>query len=317
MAGRHDHHRHPHGSGAAVTIAARRRALVVALVANAALFVGQLAAALVFGSLALLADTAHLATDVVALALALVAHRIALRPATARTTYGWERAEVIAGVANAILLAAATVWIAVEAIGRFSSPHHIDGAGVAVVGAVGLVVNAGSAVVVGRASGGNLNLRSAFWHLASDAIGSFAVVVAGVVEAVTDTTWVDPAVSLLIAALVLAAAWGLVRDAMDVLMERAPAGIDPDDVAATLAAEPRVSAVHHVHVWSLGSETAALSAHVVLAGEPSLHDAQLVGNDLRELLAREFGIDHATLELECHDCADTVHGPIPQGAPER
>ena len=286
----------------------RTRALTVALGANGILLVVQVVAALAFGSLALLADTAHLATDVVALVLALVALRIATRPAVARTTYGWERAEVVAAVANALLLVGASIWIAVEAIDRFSNPHPIDGIGVAVIGAVGLLVNAGSAVVVARASGANLNLRGAFLHLASDAVGSLAVIVAGVVEATTGAGWVDPATSLLISILVVGAAVSLLRAAMDVLMERAPSGLDPVTIGDALAESDDVEAVHHVHVWSLGSETPALSAHVVLRGEPTLHDAQLVGNDLRALLVDRFGIDHATLELECHDCADTVHG---------
>jgi cobalt-zinc-cadmium efflux system protein len=175
------HHHHAPASAAATSPGARRRALTIALAANGALLVVQVVAAIAFGSLALLADTAHLATDVLALALALGALLLSARPASARTTYGWERAEVVAAVANAILLGAASVAIAVEAVDRFSNPHTIDGVGVALVGVLGLVVNAGSAAVVARASGANLNLRGAFWHLASDAIGSAAVIVAGVV----------------------------------------------------------------------------------------------------------------------------------------
>ncbi len=234
-------HQH-HGRGAADTSPTshhrRQRALAGALIANSGLFVAQLLAAIAFGSLALLADTVHLATDLVALTLALIAQRIALRPAADRTTYGWERAEVIVGVANALLLIAATVWIAIEAVERFSSPHPIDGIGVAVMGAVGLVVNAGSAIAVARTSGGNLNLHGAFLHLASDAVGSFAVIVTGLIEAGTGATWVDPATSLLIAALVLGAAWSLLRSALDVLMERAPAGMDPDAIGLALGNSP-------------------------------------------------------------------------------
>jgi cobalt-zinc-cadmium efflux system protein len=251
----------------------------------------------------------------VALGLAYVALRLAERPASARTTYGWERAEVLAALVNAALLVAASVWIVWEAIGRFSDPTTVDGVGVAVVGTLGLVVNAGSAWLVARVSGRNLNLRGAFLHLASDALGSFGVIVAGVVVAVTGSTWIDPAISLAITALVLAATWSLVRDATSVLLEQAPRGMDPEAIETALLADPRVEAVHHVHLWSLGAETPALSAHVVLAGEPTLHDAQLVGNELRAALDAGFGIEHVTLELECHDCADRVHtvaGAIPR-----
>ena len=166
-----------------------------------------------------------------------------------------------------------------------------------------------------RVSGQNLNLRGAFLHLASDALGSFGVIVAGVVVALTGSTWIDPAISLAITALVLVATWSLVRDATAVLLEQAPRGMDPEAIETALLADPRVEAVHHVHLWSLGAETPALSAHVVLAGEPTLHAAQLVGNELRAALGTEFGIDHATLELECHDCADQVHtvaGSVPR-----
>lgn len=301
----HQHHHTPATSDAGP--AARRRALAIALIANAGLLVVQVVAAVAFGSLALLADSAHLATDVVALALALVAAILSARPASARTTYGWERAEVLAALVNAALLIMASAWIVYEAIGRFSDPQPVDGTGVAIVGALGLAVNAGSAWIVARVSGANLNLRGAFLHLASDALGSLGVLVAGIVVAVTGSTWIDPAISLAITALVLLATWSLLRDATSVLLERAPRGLDGEEIEAHLLADPRVEAVHHLHLWSLGSETAALSAHVVLAGEPSLHAAQLVGNELRAGLADRFGVDHSTLELECHDCADTVH----------
>ena len=299
---------HHHAGGGDTSPAARRRALTIAIAANGALLVVQLIAALAFGSLALLADTVHLATDVVALVLAFGAQVLATRPASTRSTYGWARAEVLAGLANAVLLVAASTWIAVEAAERFSNPHPVDGLGVAILGAIGLAVNAGSAVIVARSSGTNLNLRGAFLHLASDAVGSLGVMIAGIVVVVSGATWVDPTISLLITALVLVAAWSLLRDATSVLLERAPRGLDGAAIEAALLEIATVAEVHHVHVWSLGSETPALSAHVVLHDEPSLHDAQLVGNQVRALLADRFGVEHATLELECHDCADTAHG---------
>ena len=300
---------------AAATPAARRRALTFALTANAALFVGQLVAALAFGSLALLADSAHLATDVIALTLALVALRLASRPSSTRASYGWGRAEVLAALGNAVLLVAASGWIVWEAVHRFSNPESINGTAVAIVGAVGLAVNGTSAVAVARVRGGNLNLRGAFLHLASDALGSFGVIVAGVTVAITDADWIDPVISLAITALVLGSTWSLVRDATSVLLERTPRGVDVDAIEAALNAQSDVEAVHHIHVWSLGSESAALSAHVVLRGEPSLHDAQLVGNRLREEIQDRFRITHATIELECHDCADTVHESAPSPRP--
>jgi cobalt-zinc-cadmium efflux system protein len=157
-------------------------------------------------------------------------------------------------------------------------------------------------------------MRAAFWHLASDALGSFGVIVSGVVLAISPSaSWVDPTISILITLLVLVAAWGLLRDATSVLLERAPRGLEAAAIEAALLGESDVEAVHHVHVWSLGSETPALSAHVVLRDEPTLHDAQLVGNRLRSMLAERFGVEHSTLELECHDCAEPAHRIGPAG----
>ncbi|HEY8218032.1 MAG TPA: cation diffusion facilitator family transporter [Acidimicrobiia bacterium] len=282
----------------------RRRALWVALGLNGAFLVVQVVAALAFGSLALLADGVHMVSDVVALAIALIAQRVATAAPSPRHTYGLVRAEVIGAQVNAVLLLGAAVWIAVEAVQRLGETPEIDGAGVAVVAAIGLVVNAGSAWVIARAAGASLNLRGAFWHLTGDALGSLGALVAGLAVVVADAVWVDAVASLFIAALITLSAVVLLRDVGRVLLEGAPAGLRVDDVERALAASPQVEAVHHVHVWSLGSEMPALSAHVVLAGEPSLHEAQARGDELKTMLAERFGIGHATLELECHDCVD-------------
>jgi cobalt-zinc-cadmium efflux system protein len=301
-------HDHAHGSGPVTAsddperLRARSRALWIALGANGAFFVVQLVAGIAFGSLALIADSAHMASDVMALVVALIAQRLILRPPSARHTYGMLRAEVVAAQANAAVLVAISVWVLFEAIQRFSEPAAVDAVGVIVVGALGLVVNGASAWVIGRASGASLNMRGAFLHLASDAAGSLGVVISGVLIATTGADWVDPVTSILITVLVLAAAWHLLRDATRVLLEGVPKGIDVDAVEEALRRAPGVEAVHHTHVWSIGSETPALSAHVVLAGEQTLHDAQTAGDRLKALLAHDFGIEHATLELECHEC---------------
>ena len=176
-----------------------------------------------------------------------------------------------------------------------------------IVGLLGLGVNAGSAWVIGRSSGASLNLRGAFLHLASDAAGSVGVIVAGLVVIVTGAEWVDPLVSILISVLVLVAAWQLLRDATRVLLEGAPKGLDVAAVEQALTTAEGVDAVHHLHIWSIGSETPALSAHVVLGGELTLHEAQSRGEELKAELVKQFGIEHATLELECHSCDDDDH----------
>jgi cobalt-zinc-cadmium efflux system protein len=301
------HHEHRHQAGGRILTdvglaARRRRALWVALGANGGFLVVQVLAGIAFGSLALLADAVHMVSDVAALAIALVAAHLATAAPSRRHTYGLVRAEVIGAQVNALLLLGAAAWIVYEAVQRLDDPTSVDGAGVVVVAVLGLFVNGGSAWVVARTAGESLNLRGAFWHLAGDALGSLGALVAGLAVVIAGADWVDAVASLFIALLVGISAVMLLRDVVRVLLEGAPAGLRVEDVEAALQAAPRVETVHDLHVWSLGSETPALSAHIVLLGEPSLHEAQAYGDELRVLLADRFGIGHATLELECHDC---------------
>lgn len=300
-------HDHSHGD-LTTMVGARRRALWIALGANAAFLVVEVGAAIAFGSLALLADGVHMISDVAALGIALVAQQLATARASSRHTYGLVRAEVIGAQVNAVLLLAAAVYIVIEAIGRIDDPGTINGAGVMVVAAAGLVVNVGSAWVIARAAGANLNMRGAFWHLVGDALGSLGALVAGAAVVLFGADWLDPVISLFIAALVVVSALALLRDVGRVLLEGVPSGLHVDEVEEALVESDGVEAVHHLHLWSLGSETPALSAHVVLTGEPSLHEAQTRGDVLKAMLVDRFGIAHATLELECHDCG-AEHGP--------
>jgi cobalt-zinc-cadmium efflux system protein len=245
-----------------------------------------------------------MASDVVGLVIALVAQALVGRPATSRHSFGLKRAEVLGAQVNGLLLVGVSVWIIYEAIGRIGNPTDVKGGGVVIVASLGLVVNLGSAVVLYRAKGHSLNMRGAFLHMASDAAGSVAAIVAGVSVLVWDADWVDPVASILVALLVLWSCWGLLRDTTNVLLEGTPRGIDADAVRAALADDGSVEHVHHVHLWSLASDEPALSAHVVLAGDVTLHQAQERGTELKAMLTDRFGIDHATLELECHPCQD-------------
>jgi len=264
----------------------------------------EVAGGFAFGSLALLADATHMVSDVIGLSIAYAALRIAQRPPTERHTFGFGRTEVLVAQGNALLLFASSVVVILEAVRRLETPQSIDAVGVLVVGGAGLLVNLGSATVVARHAHGSLNLRGAFWHLLADALGSVAVIVAGAGAALFGADRLDPIASLLIALLVMAGAWKLLRDATRVLLESVPAGLETAAVQDALCAEPGVEAVHHLHLWTSGSEHAALSAHVVLGETQSLHDAQLRAEELKRMLVDRFGIAHATLEVECHTCVD-------------
>jgi cobalt-zinc-cadmium efflux system protein len=289
---------HSHG----VSRSTQRRALWVALAANGGFLVAEVVGGLAFRSLALLADAAHMLSDVAGLAIALVAQRLLDRPATAKHSYGMQRAEVLGAQANGLTLLAVSGWIVFEAVRRIGDPTDVVGGGVIVIASLGLAVNLGSAVVLSRARGSSLNMRGAFLHMAVDAAGSVAAIAAGLAVLLWDAGWVDPVASIVIAALVLWSAWGLLRDTFHVLLEATPRGMDPEAIEAALLADADVEAVHHLHLWNLASDVPALSAHLVLEGEPTLHEAQASGQRLKSMLEARYSISHATLELECHPC---------------
>jgi cobalt-zinc-cadmium efflux system protein len=288
--------------------AAQRRALLIALGANGAFMVAEIVGGLAFNSLALLADAAHMASDVVALAIALIAQHLLERPASARHSFGLQRAEVLGALGNGVLLLATAGFILVEAFRRLGQPLEVAGGGLLVVAALGLAINLGSAVLLARTGGRNLNIRGASMHMLADAAGSVGAITAGVAVVLFGADWVDPAVSILIGLLVVWSAWRLLRDTVHVLLEGTPQAIDLTEIEGLLRAQPSVESIHHLHVWNLASDTPAMSAHVVMAGQIDLHEAQARGDRLKELLAQRYGIAHATLELECHLCGPTeVH----------
>lgn len=302
-AGQNDHHHGLSLSSDPALRARQRRVLWWVLAANAGFLVVEIVGGVAFGSLALLADATHMGSDVIGLGVAIVAQTLMTRPSSDSHSYGWQRAEVLGAQANAFILLGTTGWIVYEAGRRLGSGHGtIDGAGLVAVAAIGLAVNVGSALALARTRGTSLNMRAAFTHMAADTAGSVAAIVAGLAVVLFDADWADPVVSMLIAALVLWSAWGLFRDTTRVLLEATPRGLDPEAVTAAIAGEPGVTAVHHLHLWSLASDVPALSVHVVVDAEPTLHEAQRRGDAVRTMLVERFGISHATVELECHPC---------------
>jgi len=284
----------------------RSRSLVWALGANAALLIALVVFGLAFGSLAVLADAVHQFSDVLGLVVAVIAFRLAQRESTKDYTFGLRRAEVLGALLNAVLLIASSLWIFSEALERLGDAPEINGPGVVVVAIVGLVINTASAVWLHRVAGDNLNLRAAAAHLGFDAAGSAGVLIAGIAAVVWKAYWVDSAMSIVIAVLVLFAGGRLIAQTGRVLLEGSPPGFDLDAARSSLLGHPAVEDVHHLHVWSIDSEHTALSAHVVVTSD-TLHDAQLVGADLESQLASRHRVSHSTLALECHRCDDVEH----------
>ena len=282
----------------------RETRLRLALALNGAIVVAQVVAGFVAHSLGLLADAGHNVADIAAVTLSIWAVRLARRPPTQERSFGWHRSTILAAQANAAGLLAATAVIAWEAVHRLMHPEAIHSGIVIVVAAVATVVNGIAALVVHEDSD-DLNMRAAFTHLGADAAGSAGVCAAGVVMyASGGTLWLDPVVSLVIGAIIAVQAWSLVRASADVLLESTPEGLDVEALFGAMSAVEGVESVHDLHVWSLSSEVRALSAHIVVAGQPTLSEAQAVCAAVKEAIGTRFEIAHATLELESEECVD-------------
>ncbi|MEO6713430.1 MAG: cation diffusion facilitator family transporter [Mycobacteriales bacterium] len=280
------------------------RRLTLAVVANLAVVGAQFVTGLAADSLSLIADAAHNLTDVGALSLALWAVRAGRREPTGRKSFGWHRGSVLAAQANAAAILVLAALLANEALRRFDDPPQVRGGIIVAMAALAAIVNALSALLLARHTG-ELGTRSAFVHLIGDAGASVAVGIAGAAILITGgNQWLDPAATLLIAALLLVAAWRLLQQTAEVLLESTPAGMDSADVTATIMAVPGVESAHDLHVWSLSSEVHALSVHVVVAGHPSLEEAQRVGTAVKAAVSAPYRIAHATVELECEGCVD-------------
>jgi len=301
----HDHgHGHQHSHGVP-----KGKAFAIGLGINLAYMAVEIAAGLGAHSLALLADAAHNASDVLGLLAAFVAGRLALKAANAHYTYGMRGASILAALTNAVLLLTVTGGIAWDAVLRLLATPHVGGLTVMAVAAGGILVNGGTALLFMRGQE-DLNVRAAFLHMASDAVMSAATVVAGAIIWFTHWNWVDPVISLAVAAVIISATWSLLRKSVAMSMDAVPEGLDTSRISAALAAVPGVLSVHDLHVWAVSTTETALTAHLV-RGDAGNDSALLAVAQHR--LEETFGIHHATLQLESFDfgcnCAFATGGP--------
>ncbi len=288
-------HDHSHDHGAAVTADSDRRFLTGALVLILCYMAAEVALGLAAHSLALISDAGHMLTDAAALALALAAMRLAARPPAGRWTFGFKRAEILSAQANGITLLVLVVVFTAEAIRRLVSPPTVAGGVVVATAAAGIAVNAVAAWLISRANRTSLNVEGAFQHILSDAWAFLATVVAGVIVLTTGFSRADALASLVVAALMAKAGYGLVREAWRIFLEAAPEGLDPAAIGAAMVSDPEIAEVHDLHVWTITSGFPALSAHVLVS--PG-YDCHAVQGRLQDLLHARFGIDHATLQVD-------------------
>jgi len=292
MAHDHDHgaHGHSHAPPERLT-----RAFAIGITLNIAFVVVGIAAGLAAHSTALLADAAHNLGDVLGLAMAWGATVLARRVPTMRRTYGLRRTTILAALANGGLVLFAVGGVVWEAIQRLGDAHPVDGATVAIVAGIGVLINGVSALMFAKGREKDVNVRGAFLHLVADAAVSAGVVIAGLVVWRTGWTWVDPVTSIVVSAVILVGTWRLLREALNLLLDAVPAHVDPAEVEAYLGTLPGVCEVHDLHVWSMSTTEVALTVHLVLPW-PSAAPAFLAS--LHEDLEHRFGIHHITVQLE-------------------
>jgi cobalt-zinc-cadmium efflux system protein len=309
----HDHSRHSH----ALSPDADRRYLTAALVLITALMAVEVVIGVIAGSMALIADAGHMLTDAVSLVLALIAMRLAARPARGHLTYGLKRAEILSAQVNGITLLLLGAILGYESVRRLITPPEVEGGLVLGTALTGIAVNIVAVWLIGKANRSSLNVEGAFQHLLNDLWAFIGTAVAGLVVLLTGFMRADALASLVVVVLMLKAGYGLVRASCKILLEAAPASLDPERIGRELAAWPGVAEVHDLHIWTITSGYPALSAHVLVHKDLDCHNTRTL---LQHHLSAEYGIQHATLQTdhvldapeqasaEAH-CADP-HGPV-------
>jgi cobalt-zinc-cadmium efflux system protein len=306
--GHHGDHDHAHSH----TLS---RKLTVATGANGLVVVAEAAIGLYAGSLALLGDALHNLTDSVALIIALVAVRLARRPATSEKSFGYQRAGILAAFVNAGLLITFTVLIFREAIERLQRPSPVETSLMMGMAAVALFVNGATALSLHHESRDDVNIRGAFVHMIGDAVSSAGIIVAALLIRVTGMSQWDAIISIFIGALILWSSYGVLKESVNLLLEGTPAAIDPDEVVRSLGKVEGIHGVHHLHIWALGPSSCALSAHLMVGDVPVKSTGKLL-DEVTAMLAREFDIAHTTIQFEFTECAtdDPYCLPLNAGA---
>jgi len=298
MAAHHDHHHHHHHHHAPADFG---RAFAIGTTLNLGFVLIEGFAGVWSGSMALLADAGHNLSDVLGLLIAWGGAELAKRPASKRFTYGLRGSTILAALANALLLLAAVAAIGVEAFHRLSDPPPVPGVTVILVATIGIAINLSTAMLFASGRKGDVNIRGAYLHMATDAAVSAGVVLGGLAILVTGFGMIDPLISLVILLVILWSVWDVLKEVLAMILQAVPRGIDPEAVEAILAALPGVERVHDLHIWPMSTTEAALTAHLVMPGG---HPGDAFLDALQHRLAHDFRIEHTTVQIELGDGAE-------------
>jgi len=299
----HDHHHHHHGHSHAPADFGFAFAIGIAL--NLGFVIVEAGYGVLSNSMALIADAGHNLGDVLGLGVAWAASRLVQRAPSPRFTYGLRSSSILAALFNAVFLLIATGAIAVEAVQRFFQPEVVAGRTVIIVAAIGIVINFATALLFARGRKDDLNIRGAFQHMMADAVVSLGVVIAGFAILATGLNWIDPAVSLIVSAVIVAGTWSLLRDSMKMTLHGVPPGVDEQAVRRFLEACPGVCALHDLHIWPMSTTETALTCHLII---PSGHPGDAELRRITDLLRDKFSIPHATIQIEIDEADCALHG---------
>ena len=301
------HHHHDHAHGVSADADGGKLALALALIVG--FMCVEVAVGIAVSSLALLSDAAHMLTDAGALALSLVAIRLARKPAAGAMTYGLKRSEILAAAVNGSTLLVLGLLIVYEGVRRLIEPPQVEGAPVLIVAIVGVIVNLAATVILARANRRSLNVEGAYQHILTDLIAFIATAIAGAVILVTGFERADGIAALFVAAIMLRAAYGLLRESGRVFLEASPRGLDPQEIGRRMAGQPGIAEVHDLHIWEVTSGFPALSAHVLVGRDADCHAAR---RGLERLLHDDFAIEHTTLQVD-HEGSDLLEIEVRPG----
>ena len=294
----HDHNHH------APKITNLNRAFIIGIVFNLGYVVFQIIVGLRINSLSLLSDALHNFADVIALALSLLAFRLTSIKATERYTFGYKKASILIALLNSLVLLVSVGAIGYEAILRFFTPEAQEGLTISIVSAVGIFINGFTALQFFRDKDSDLNVKSAFSHLAADAVVSLGLVIGGILIHYTGWTWIDPVLSLIVAFVIIGGTWSLVKDTLKLSLNGVPSDIDLNKVREEILESPEVASIHHLHVWAISTTENALTAHIVLNQELDFQKINTLKRKIKHHL-EHVNIHHATLEFEVKDdCTD-------------
>lgn len=296
-------HNHSHSHNHSVTADNINRAFWIGIILNTVFVVIEFAAGFYYNSLALLSDAGHNLSDVASLGLSLFAFKIAKSKASERFTYGYHKSTILASLANAVILLIAVGSIGWEAIQRFMQPEVTNGNTVSIVAAIGIVINTASAFLFFRSKEKDLNVKGAYLHLATDALVSVGVVIAGILITYTGINWIDPLISLLIMAVVIYSTWGLLTESLRLSIDAVPENISTEKIRETTNKFSEIKDIHHIHVWAISTTKNAMTAHLIV--EENLSEQKVA--DIKHKLKHELehlNIHHVTLETETENCND-------------